>query len=157
MHSRAYRVSSEICDSIYDTTNSTTHSLKNYEKSNMIFNYQKTLINHFMDILRYQISGARYPLVSLYSVTKQETHCTPQSQNSVSKRTVHSAYTTIHTPILTLPQYVIKRLRLFMSAPRRKRGIVTLILNLTTRCGRVVSFMLRSQYARERTPNPRTQ
>ena len=99
---------SEIHDSIYDITNSTTYSLKNYEKSNMIFKYQKTLINHFMDILRYQISGARYPLVSLYSVTKQENHCTPQSQNSPSKCTVHGADSTTHTTILTLPQYVLK-------------------------------------------------
>lgn len=70
----------------------------------MIFNYQKAPINHFMDILRYHT-----PFSTIF-VTKQETHYTPQSQNSLCKSTVHSADSTIHTTILTLPQYVNKRL-----------------------------------------------
>jgi len=74
----------------------------------MVFKYPKTLINHFIDILRYQISDARYPLVSLYSVIKQETRYTPQSQNCLSKRTVHGADSKIHTTILTLPQYNLR-------------------------------------------------
>lgn len=42
------------------------------------------------------------------------------------------------------------------NALRWNRGIATL-LNLATRCRRVVNFMLRSGHARERTPNPHTQ
>ena len=40
-----------------------------------------------------------------------KTDRTPQLQNSLSKRTVHSAESTIHTTNLTVPQDVIKRLR----------------------------------------------